>query len=139
MVNGKVIALALFMKFIIAATMFFMGCSSTRSASTASATNSRQSNSNNSIPTCIQTYIDTFRRINQKHVGSIQEYEFQGKLVYAFTPSKMLADGSIKIVSSDCKSMCNVAGFAGLMNSNCNGDNFFEKAILKRTLWAAPK
>jgi hypothetical protein len=31
--------------------------------------------------------------------------------------------------------MCNIGGYAGPRNSNCNGENFFEKALFKRKIW----
>ena len=90
-----------------------------------------------SLPLCIQTFIDSNKSSWQ--VGSVEEYEFQGKLVYAFTPSKNIMDGTTLIKSAACKDLCNVGGFAGPKNSNCNGDNFFEKAVFKRKIWEAGK
>ena len=89
------------------------------------------------LSTCIQTFIDSNKTTWQ--VGSVEEYEFQGKLVYAFTPSKNIMDGTTLIKSASCVDLCSVGGFAGLKNSNCNGDNFFEKAIFKRKIWEADK
>ena len=86
---------------------------------------------------CIQTFIDSNKATWQ--VGSVVEYEFQGKLVYAFTPSKNIMDGTTLIKSAACVDLCSVGGFAGPQNSNCNGDNFFEKAVFKRKIWEAGK
>jgi len=91
------------------------------------------------IPRCIQTYIDSIKNNPGRQVGIVEEYEFQGKLVYAFGPSKNLRDGSTLIKTSDCKDLCNVGGFAGLKNNQCNGDNFFEKSVLKRKIWTEEK
>ncbi len=87
------------------------------------------------IPSCIQSFIDSNKTTWQ--VGSVEEYSFQGRLVYAFTPSQNIKDGTTLIKSADCKDMCNIGGFAGPKNSNCNGDNFFEKAVFKRKIWTA--
>src|SRR5687768_3382041 len=76
-------------------------------------------------PKCILDYINKYKNEANWHVGSVDEFEFQGKLVYAFNPSKNLADGATFIKSSQCVDMCSVGGFAGLKNNQCNGDNFF--------------
>ena len=86
-------------------------------------------------PPCIAEFINKYKNEPNWHVGSVDEYEFQGRLVYAFNPSKNLADGATFIKSAACADMCSVGGFAGPRNSQCNGDNFFEKAVLKRTIW----
>lgn len=86
---------------------------------------------------CIKSFIDSNKTTWQ--VGSVEEYEFQGKLVYAFTPSKNIMDGTTLIKSASCNNLCNIGGFAGPRNSNCNGDNFFEKAVFKRKIWEAGK
>jgi hypothetical protein len=89
----------------------------------------------NDTPACIAEFINSYKNEPRWYVGSVDEYEFQGRLVYAFDPSKNLADGATSIKSADCVDMCSVGGFAGPRNSQCNGDNFFEKAVLKRTIW----
>ena len=86
-----------------------------------------------SIPTCVQTYIDS--NASNGYLGSVEEYEYQGKLVYAFGPSQHIKDGTTLIKSADCKDLCSIGGFAGPQNSNCNGENFFEKAVMKRKIW----
>ena len=91
--------------------------------------------SNSGYPDCIADFINKYKNEPRWHVGSVDEFEFQGKLIYAFNPSKNLADGSTLIKSADCKDMCSVGGFAGLQNNQCNRENFFEKAILKRNIW----
>lgn len=69
-------------------------------------------------------------------VGSVKEYEFQGKLVYAFEPDiSKIADGAITVKDANCNTLCNVGGFAGPKNNQCNGGNFFADAVLKRTVW----
>jgi len=69
-------------------------------------------------------------------VGSVKEYMFQGKLVYAFEPdTKRIADGSTGIIDADCNTLCSVGGFAGPANNRCNGANFFTDAVYKRTIW----
>lgn len=90
-----------------------------------------------SLPSCIQTFVGNNKATWQ--VGSVEEYEFQSKLVYAFTPSKNIMDGTTLIKSAACIDLCSVGGFAGPRNNNCNGDNFFEKAVFKRKIWETGK
>lgn len=69
-------------------------------------------------------------------VGSVKEYEFQGKLVYAFEPdTRRIADGSTTIKDAGCKTLCNVGGFGGMAINQCNGGNFFKEAVYKRPIW----
>ena len=100
-------------------------------------TNCQTTKNKATLKPCIQTFIDSNKATWQ--VGSVEEYEFQGKLVYAFTPSKNIMDGTTLIKSAACADLCSVGGFAGPRNSNCNGDNFFEKALFKRKIWEAGK
>ncbi len=89
------------------------------------------------LPACIQQFIENGKKENL--FGSVEEFLFQDKLVYAFGPPPNVRDGTTLIKSADCKDMCHIGGFAGPRNSNCNGDNFFEKAVLKRKIWEADK
>ena len=100
-------------------------------------TNCQTTKNKATLKPCIQSFIDCNKATWQ--VGSVEEYEFQGKLVYAFTPSKNIMDGTTLIKSEACVDICSVGGFAGPRNSNCNGDNFFEKAVFKRKIWEAGK
>jgi hypothetical protein len=94
---------------------------------------------NNTNTSCIQSYIDSNKSNLDWPVSAVDEYEFQGRLVYALSPPGNWADATTLIRSSDCKDLCNLGGFAGRRNSNCNGDNFFEKAVLKRRVWERGK
>ena len=100
------------------------------------AANCQQKKIATSIPNCIQSYIDS--NAMGGYLGGVEEYEYQGKLVYAFGPSQQIKDGATLIKAADCKNLCSVGGFAGPRNSNCNGENFFEKAVLKRKIWPQP-
>jgi len=116
------------MKFCFIVFIFVCACSSAQQAK-------MQTKTADSIPKCVQAYIDTLQKEPAGFVGSVDEYEFQGRRVYAFGPSKNLMDGSTYVMTADCKTLCNIGGFAGPKNSGCNGENFFEKAVLKRRLW----
>jgi len=69
-------------------------------------------------------------------IGRVEEYLFQGKLVYAFQPDETkIADGSTTVKDADCNILCHIGGFGGPSVNLCNGENFFQLAVLKRTIW----
>jgi hypothetical protein len=87
-------------------------------------------------PDCIYREIADNKGNPNWTVGSVEEYRFQNKLVYAFGPdNKIIADGATTIKTADCQSLCMVGGFGGQMINQCNGDNFFQSATLVRTIW----
>jgi len=88
------------------------------------------------IPKCIYKEINQNAKSGDWIVGSVKEYEFQGKLVYAFEPDiSKINDGATTVKDEDCNSICDVGGFAGQQNNKCNGGNFFKEAVYKRTIW----
>jgi hypothetical protein len=88
------------------------------------------------VPSCIYTDINQISKDPQSFVGSVKEYQFQGKVVYAFEPdTKRIADGTTAIKDAECKTLCHVGGFAGPANNQCIGGNFFKDAVYKRTIW----
>jgi hypothetical protein len=89
-----------------------------------------------SIPKCISKEINQKSKNADWMVGSVKEYEFQGKLVYSFEPdNRRIADGSTTIKDGDCNTLCNVGGFGGEAVNQCNGENFFKLSVYKRTIW----
>jgi len=85
-------------------------------------------------PSCIRNQIKWHGK--NWNVASVDEYFFQNKLVYAFSPDgKIIADGSTEIKDENCNSICNVGGFGGPDVNLCNGENFFQNAIFKRNIW----
>jgi hypothetical protein len=69
-------------------------------------------------------------------VGQVEEYKFQGKLVYAFQPdNRIIADGATRVVSTECTNICSVGGFGGPAVNLCNGENFYQNAMLVREIW----
>ncbi|HEX8333359.1 MAG TPA: hypothetical protein VF622_12085 [Segetibacter sp.] len=88
-------------------------------------------------PSCIKQLIWANKINPNWRVEKVEEYEFQGKLVYAFQPDhKRIADGATRIVSADCKQLCYVGGFGGPDITLCNGVNFYQNAVLKREIWS---
>jgi hypothetical protein len=87
-------------------------------------------------PNCVYDEIKNNRENSDWMIGSVEEYQFQNKLVYAFQPDeKRIADGATVIKDSDCKILCHVGGFGGPSINLCNGENFFQAAVLKRVIW----
>ena len=88
-------------------------------------------------PSCIEQTIRDNKSNPNWEVGQVQEYEFQGKLVYAFQPdNRMIADGATRIVTDQCEQLCYVGGFGGPDITLCNGANFYQNAVLKREIWS---
>jgi hypothetical protein len=88
------------------------------------------------IPKCIYKQVNKNSKNADWMVGSVKEFEFQGKLVFAFEPDNTkIADGSTTIKDAYCNTLCNVGGFGGMAINQCNGGNFFKEAVYKRTIW----
>lgn len=86
------------------------------------------------IPGCIRREIN--RHGKNWETGSVDEYFFQNRLVYAFAPDgKIIADGSTEIKDENCNQLCTVGGFGGPQINQCNGENFFQNAVFKRNIW----
>ncbi len=87
-------------------------------------------------PYCIKKYIEENKDKDNWYVGSVEEFRYQGKLVYAFNPdNKIIADGSTFIKTGECNSLCSVGGYGGPAINLCNGDNWFQQAELVRVIW----
>src|SRR5258705_10122564 len=88
------------------------------------------------VPGCIYKEINQNSKDPEWMVGSVKEYQFLGKTVYAFEPDiRKIADGTTAIKDVYCNTLCNVGGFAGPANNQCIGGNFFKEAVYKRTIW----
>ena len=87
-------------------------------------------------PECIKNEIEENVENSNWAIGSVEEYRFQYKTVYAFLPDdKIIADASTQIKDSDCQLLCQVGGFGGPGVNMCNGDNFYQSATLVRVIW----
>jgi len=87
-------------------------------------------------PECIKNEIEENVENSNWAIGSVEEYRFQFKTVYAFLPDdKIIADASTQIKDSDCQLLCQVGGFGGPGINMCNGDNFYQSATLLRVIW----
>ena len=87
-------------------------------------------------PECIQNEIEENYGNSNWAIGSVEEYRFQYKIVYAFLQDeKIIADAATQIRDSDCQLLCQVGGFGGPAVNQCNGDNFYQAATLVRAIW----
>lgn len=85
-------------------------------------------------PRCICNEINNSG--NQWKTGSVDEYLFQNRLVYAFSPdNKIVVDASTVIKDENCNKICSVGGFGGPNINLCNGVNFSQIAVFKRNIW----
>lgn len=98
----------------------------------------RKSDIAKNIPSCIRNEIKAHIEDDQSPVGKVNEYMFQGKIVYGFD-EYMIADGSMEIKDGDCNTLCRVGGFGGPDVNLCNGENFFQNAVFKRNIWTRPE
>ena len=88
------------------------------------------------IPDCIYKEIASNEANHNWVIGSVEEYQFQNKIVYAFNPDeKIIADAATSIRNSNCNQLCYIGGFGGPSVNLCNGENFYQSAILKRIVW----
>lgn len=89
-----------------------------------------------SVPECIKANIKANEDSTNWYVGNVEEYQFQGKLVYAFNPdTKVIADAASYVLTSTCEPLCSVGGFGGPAVNLCNGSNFFQDAVFVRVVW----
>ena len=87
-------------------------------------------------PACIKSEINTNKNDPNWEVGSVSEYEFQGQLVYAFSPDgNIIADGTTTIEDASCNTLCTIGGFGGPAVNECNGQDFYAYAVFKRNIW----
>jgi len=87
-------------------------------------------------PECIHDEIENNQENSNWTIGSVEEYRFQNKIVYAFLPDEeVIADASTAIKDGDCNLLCQVGGFGGPAVNLCNGDNFYQSATLVRVIW----
>ena len=87
----------------------------------------------NDVPDCIKERIDNLQKDDCE--DSMEEYEFQGKLVYIFKdePKGGCADFGSFVYDSDCNELCFLGGIAGF--TECEGVVFYENAVFIREVW----
>ena len=102
----------------------------------ATACTKQKPNIASNTPECIQDEIENNQENSNWMIGSVEEYRFQNKTVYAFLPDEeVIADAATEIKDSKCRLLCQVGGFGGPAINLCNGDNFYQSATLVRVIW----
>ena len=87
-------------------------------------------------PECIENEIKGNHENSNWMIGSVEEYRFQNQTVFAFLPDEtVIADAATQIKDVDCNLVCHVGGFGGPAVAMCNGDNFYQTAVLVRVIW----
>ncbi len=85
------------------------------------------------VPDCIKNNIEANKTKPGWNVKRVDEYEYQGNLVYIFEPDQVSPDMQTSVTKSDCTTLCTLGGIAGI--TMCSGDRFSDKAKLIRTVW----
>jgi hypothetical protein len=85
------------------------------------------------VPTCITNNIEANKDKTDWGIRSIDEYQYQGMVVYVYNPDANYADAQVAVIKTDCTSLCSLGGFTG--NKMCNGDKFYDKAVYVKTVW----
>ena len=83
-------------------------------------------------PRCIQEKIREFRKDATCDDAHVDEYQFQGGLVYDFDDSSCMMDGGSVVYSDNCNKIGSLGGISG--NSEINGESF-EHAVFIREIW----
>jgi hypothetical protein len=88
----------------------------------------------NHVSDCIQLKVYEFKSsVICSSGASINEYIFQGKLVYVFGDGHCMADGGASVFDFNCEYLGSLGGLAG--NTKINGIDFSANAKYKRTIW----
>jgi hypothetical protein len=81
---------------------------------------------------CIGKQIMTFKKESSCSNASVEEYRFQQKLVYVFSPGNCGADLTARVLDSACNTLGILGGIQG--NQIINNEPF-GNAVLLRTVW----
>jgi len=85
------------------------------------------------VPDCIQSEIRDFRsNLTCDEGATVEEYLFQGQMVYVFDPGTCGADMTSEVISEGCETIGYLGGISG--NTIINGESF-SNAVYQRTVW----
>ncbi|MDB5226345.1 MAG: hypothetical protein JWN78_538 [Bacteroidota bacterium] len=82
-------------------------------------------------PECVVNKIQEFSK-SYCYNAKVEEYVFQGKIVYVFDPGACGADMQAEVINSKCNTLGYLGGFAG--NTKINGEEF-SHAVFINTTW----
>ncbi len=98
------------------------------------ACNKDDSNAEAPFPPCLIPAIATFESVYACHSGAtVNQYTFQGHLVYTLNPGMCGADMSSEVIDENCKTIGYLGGVTG--NTEINGEEF-GNAVFVKTVWA---
>jgi hypothetical protein len=83
-------------------------------------------------PVCIQEKINTFSKNSPCNDSSVEEYLFQGNIVYVFAMGSCGADMGAEVIDYECKDLGMLGGYFGI--TKINGVEF-SNAKLIRIIW----
>jgi hypothetical protein len=86
-------------------------------------------------PECIQQKIGEFEKNEStcSNGAKVDEYKFQGNIVYVFDPGLCGADLSSDVYNSNCEYFGFLGGIIG--NDTINGESFSNHATYQETVW----
>ena len=93
----------------------------------------RKSCAEGKVPECITSTIESNKNSPEWGIETVDEYEFNGYLVYVFKPGPHSADMFIQVLKDDCSEVCTLGGIMGI--ETCQGEKFYRKATYTRTIW----
>lgn len=83
-------------------------------------------------PKCIQKEIKKFEKgVDCDNGVKVEQYNFQGKIVYVFDPGSCGADLTAEVKDSDCNDLGFLGGISG--NTMINGESFSTASFIKIT------
>lgn len=85
-------------------------------------------------PDCISDSIQDFAKEAACDDVSIEEYKFQGELVYCYNSGSCGADMDSKVCDAECHVLGYLGGIVG--NTSINGESFSTAEYI-RTIWKA--
>lgn len=90
-------------------------------------------NSEDNLPSCIQSELDIFMTNNKTCENArVDKYMFQDEEVYIFEEA-CVTDPSTIVLDANCEEICLLGTIAG--NAICNGIYFDDQAIFVENIW----
>ena len=90
----------------------------------------------NGTPKCVKVKIIEFNKTTTCADSKVDEYIFQNRVIFVFSPGTCGADMQSSVIDSDCILLGDLGGFVG--NSDINGESF-ENAVFVKNIWKKEK
>ena len=81
---------------------------------------------------CINERLKEYKKDNCPG-ASVKAYYYIGRKVYIFDPGPSCYKEPVTVLDKSCKVICYVGGWGA--TPDCEGKNFYNKAIFKVTIW----